>query len=445
MAKPTQQHPPHLTRKHMVGLERERFYNRLLLTGTVIVVAIVLVLVSWSWILEKFVQPGQTVATVEDTQIKGEEFIARTKLYRAQLVSNYLAVYQEYSYMRSLFGSDATTSAQIDQQYANQLYTLQTQLLPDIVGSLSINELVDDEILEREAADMGISISEEDITARIQTLFAYFPDGTPTSEPTVTTAATSTLSAAQLAIITVTPSATEDLTPSATSTLAEEATSTSTAEPGTEATATLSPTPSATATPYTLEGFQTALAGYAEAVGVSQEDFRAVIHSSLLREAVRDVVAADVPRTQEQVWARHILVGTLEEAEAILTRLDDGEDWSALAAELSLDTANKDLGGDLGWFPREQMVTTFSDVAFDLRIGEVSEPVESDFGYHLIQVLGHEDRPLNNDEYENVRQQAMNDFLQTLRDEYTWTINEDAWKGMSPDEPDIPVEAQLAQ
>ena len=122
MAKPTQPHPPHLTRKHLVGLERERYVNRLLLIGTIVVVGLVILLVSWSFILEAFVQPGQTVATVEDTLIKGEEFIARTKLYRAQLVSNYLAIYGEYGYMVSLFGSDPTSKAQIDEQYYYQLY-----------------------------------------------------------------------------------------------------------------------------------------------------------------------------------------------------------------------------------------------------------------------------------------------------------------------------------
>lgn len=442
MAKPTQK-PPVLTRKHLVGLEKERYYNRLLLIGTIIVVGIVLVLVSWSWVLEAVIQPGQNVATVEDTEIKGQAFIARTKLYRAQLVSNYLAVFQEYSYMVSLFGSDAATRAQIDQDYSNQLYTLQYQLLPEIVGSLAINELVDDEILKREAAEMGIVISDEDVTARVQSLFEYFPNGTPTARPTVTDAPTSTLSAAQFAIVSATPTVTGTSAPSETPTPADDATSTPTAEPTAEATATLSPTPSASPTPYTLEGFQTAFADYAKAVGVSEADFRAVIFSSLLREAVRDAITADLPHTQEQVWARHILVATLEEAEDVLARLDAGEDWAALAAELSLDTSNKDRGGDLGWFPREQMVEPFANAAFEMRVGEISDPVESEFGFHIIQVIGHEDRPLTSAQYDAVRQQMMNDFLQSLRDKYSWQINDEAWQAMSPDEPDIPVEAQL--
>ena len=170
-----------------------------------------------------------------------------------------------------------------------------------------------------------------------------------------------------------------------------------------------------------------------------------MIYSSLLREALKNAITADLPRTQEQVWARHILVATIEEAETVLARLDEGEDWSALAAELSLDTSNKDAGGDLGWFPKEQMVEPFAKAAFELRIGQISEPVESEFGWHIIQVIGHEDRPLSNEQYEQLRQQALNDFLQTLRDKYIWSIDEETWQAMAPDEPDIPIEAQLQQ
>ncbi|HUV93677.1 MAG TPA: peptidylprolyl isomerase, partial [Anaerolineae bacterium] len=88
----------------------------------------------------------------------------------------------------------------------------------------------------------------------------------------------------------------------------------------------------------------------------------------------------------DQVHARHILLETLEEAEAALVRLRDGEGFEELAAELSQDTASKDQGGDLGWFPREQMVSAFSEAAFALEPGEISGVIESEFGYHIIRV-----------------------------------------------------------
>ncbi|WP_150268486.1 peptidylprolyl isomerase [Paenibacillus tepidiphilus] len=89
---------------------------------------------------------------------------------------------------------------------------------------------------------------------------------------------------------------------------------------------------------------------------------------------------------EEQVRASHILVETKEEADAIVTELKGGADFATLAKEKSADTGSKDNGGDLNFFTRAEMVAEFSDAAFNLKVGEVSEPVKSDYGYHIIKV-----------------------------------------------------------
>src|SRR5690606_28568530 len=125
-------------------------------------------------------------------------------------------------------------------------------------------------------------------------------------------------------------------------------------------------------------------------------------------------VLADMQPLQEQVWARHILVSTLEEAEAVIARLEAGEAFADVATELSLDTGSAANGGDLGWFAEGVMVEPFSNAAFALEIGDVSEPVESQFGWHIIQVLGHEERGLTATEFAQVREQAFAEYIDTL-------------------------------
>ncbi|MBN8235345.1 peptidylprolyl isomerase [Halobacillus kuroshimensis] len=91
----------------------------------------------------------------------------------------------------------------------------------------------------------------------------------------------------------------------------------------------------------------------------------------------------------EQVSARHILTETEEEAEEVLTKLEDGEAFEDLVAEYSIDDTTVASGGDLGAFSEGEMVEAFEEAAFSMEVGEVSDIVETEYGYHIIEVTDH--------------------------------------------------------
>ncbi len=150
--------------------------------------------------------------------------------------------------------------------------------------------------------------------------------------------------------------------------------------------------------------------------GFTEKEFRALFEAQLLRDKLQAVLAERVPTTEEQVHVRHILVETEDEAKQVIERLKAGEDFAALAKELSKDDTNKDNGGDLGWFGRGVMVTEFENAAFSLEPGKISDPVKTDFGYHILEVLEKDpNHPIDEATLEQRRSNALKDWLSTQR------------------------------
>jgi peptidyl-prolyl cis-trans isomerase C len=107
---------------------------------------------------------------------------------------------------------------------------------------------------------------------------------------------------------------------------------------------------------------------------------------------------------EEEVRARHILVKTEAEAKDVLAKLKGGADFEKLAKEISIDPSAKNNGGDLEYFSKGQMVAEFSEVAFKLDKGQLSEPVKTQFGFHVIKVEDKRQKPLP--KYEDVKDQV---------------------------------------
>ena len=140
------------------------------------------------------------------------------------------------------------------------------------------------------------------------------------------------------------------------------------------------------------------------------------VRNQLLGEAMLNRITAAIPTSADQVHASHILVPTAAEADQIRTQLLNGADFATLAKKYSKDEASAANGGDLGWFPKGVMDPNFEAVAFQLKVGEISQVVSTQFGYHIIKVLGHEVRPLPPEVIQNQRQQAFLAWLQAVRE-----------------------------
>jgi peptidyl-prolyl cis-trans isomerase C len=102
-------------------------------------------------------------------------------------------------------------------------------------------------------------------------------------------------------------------------------------------------------------------------------------------KAFYDEAVKGLPK-DEEARARHILVPTENEAKDIAARIKKGEDFAKLATELSKDPGSGKQGGDLGYFTKDRMVKEFAETAFALKPGEVSAPVKSQFGWHIIKL-----------------------------------------------------------
>jgi parvulin-like peptidyl-prolyl isomerase len=297
-------------------------------------------------------------------------------------------------------------------------------------------------LIRQEAQKRGITVSEAEVEKAIQESLGFFPNGTPTPTITPTEFSTPTMSSQQLTLYpsTSTPTLEPTATITATATLDLSATSVPSA---TSAAATPTPVPqlpTETATPYTLQGYQ---AKYQEALknyktyNISEKTVRSLYEAQLLRQKLMDEMTKDTPRTEEQVWARHILVQTDVAAATIEEMLKRGEDFATLAKEFSKDTGSAQNGGDLGWFDKGQMVPEFEAAAFKLKVGEISEPIKTTYGYHIIQVLGHADLPLTASQYDQAKQKVFDDWLASARKDAKVTTY-DIWKDRVPAEPTMP-------
>ncbi len=380
------------TKKQAAWTRRDRERRRWILIGLGIVLGAVVVILGIGIFQQLILEPNSPVATVNGTGIITNAYQARVK-YERNLEENQLIQYQQ---LEQQFDPEGTSGF-----FTSQIQQLQQDLNnPETFGLRVLDDMIDDILIGQEANKLGLAVDPTALQKEVQRQFGYEPDATPTpiTTPPVITSTQ---------VITNAAGVTETQVISATA------------------------TPIPTPTPFTEAEYQRiyneTLANIKQVSGLSEADFRAIISARMLRDLVKQSVTANTPATEEQVHAAHILVSVAQDAsaedkaaarakiDAALQEIKDGKDFAEVAKAVS-DDSTAGAGGDLGWFGRGRMVKEFEDVAFSLEPGQVSDVVETQFGYHIIKVLEKDPaRPLEGSALDSKRSQAFEEWLQNLR------------------------------
>ncbi|MGE5138569.1 MAG: peptidylprolyl isomerase [Rudaea sp.] len=409
------------TRKQIHLRERDRRMQRTVYTvlGIVAVVVVLLFAIPLAYIY--WIRPaqlqGENIAVVNGTPIVVRDFQARLR-YEAQSATSQLGQLQNI--LQQIDPNDPSMG-QIAQYYQNQYLQLQNEMIN--LGPNVMDTMIDDELVKQEAKKRGISVTPEEIDQEVElqvksTLGYARPTLTPTAGPSPTSTNTPTIT------LTPTNTPTPTWSPTATATLTQTATTTPTEGP--------TSTPEPTQTPLSAQAYQTELTKFKDNLpknyNVSYDYYRKIVEAQLYRRKLNVILAAEVPKTEEEVHARHILLAvkntdgtidytkSLEEAQKVEARLKAGEDFGKVAAEVSADPSAKTNNGDLGWFGRGQMVKEFEDAAFSQPVGQIGDPVKTDFGYHIIDVIAKDpNHPLSESALSQKQSSAVTDWVQTAR------------------------------
>lgn len=150
---------------------------------------------------------------------------------------------------------------------------------------------------------------------------------------------------------------------------------------------------------------------------LSLEQMRERLRSDMVATQMANRIAESVPARAEHVHARHILVDTEEEARRILGQLQAGADFVTMAQTYSQDASTRDVGGDLGFFPRGVLTSAeVEQAALALQPGQLSDVVQSELGYHIVQVVDRNpDQEISPEDLRLLKDQAVRSWLDELR------------------------------
>jgi parvulin-like peptidyl-prolyl isomerase len=376
-----------LTYKQLARARVEKKHRRRMLIASAALAAVITIILVVAIVNEVVIKPGQPVARVGDTEIATEHFQERVRLERSQTIERIL----QYA---EIFGVE-------------QVYGIAQQLEEyELVGEQVLDAMIDEVLIGEGAAELGLSVSQDEVLRYLEEQVGYYRDGTPTPAPTETPVRSPT--------------------------------------PITDTVATPAPTrtPLPTATPVTEEAFnefyQEQL-DVLEQIGVDEATYRDVLEVQLLIEKVRDRLMEDEPAEAEQVEAEVLVFGNEDDVNATLERLEAGEAFEDLVTEAREDPEDELSARTIPWTPREELSASYSpeaaEIIFSLPVGAYSDVIVSqDEQYLVFYVTGHEERPLGASTLRTREDRIFTDWLADLR-ETAGIEKYDEWRNRVPREP----------
>lgn len=407
-----------------------------LVTGAAIALALLSVIIGL--LITQVWQPSQAVARVGSASLSRRDYWAERKnAYAREIVQNFQLV--------ALFGANT----QFTQQFQGRSATIDNQI--EAIRSAPVDDTVIDQwvtrqVKEQGAASLGITVNQDEVNqAMVGDLGLIF---LPPPIPPVTSTATAEPTTDPAATATVTPTATLTPTPGG-----PTATPLPTATPAPTETPEPTPAPAEAATQSDqiideiYRRYQLELAAVGEDPDLTEEDFRAALNDQYREQVINTKVQEHLVPAEgfeysdepERVSARQVLVAVTPpadatqeqidaafeearaEAEAIAAELRGGADFAAVAAGQSDDPGSKDIGGDLGSFDVTGSASNGSiyppelvEAAFALEPNTISDPIRTQFGWHIIEVTSR-DVPSEEDQLREARTEALDAWVAEQR------------------------------
>lgn len=424
--------------------EREEGLNRLIVRSVAVIAIVLAVLIGLSVLNDQVLVPNQAVASVNGEAITVRQFRDRIRFEEVTLTNRLSSDAQQLQQ----FGIDPNQYFQSQEPYKTYINELN---FPDQLGQRVLEDMIKDKLAEQKAGELGLEITQDNIQNRVNAFFNYDPtqvaltgaEPTATTEPTITptpfVSPTPTPPPTATPLPTNTPEATAEATD-----LVGEATAEVTSEATDEVTAELTATlelPTFTPQPtLSIEEQQTQLqeniTSYNRTIrqqtGIGQDTIDASFRREAVQSAISDYLLGSENKTT-YVRLRHILVATEEEALDVIAALKSGTSFADLAAAVSTDTGSAQNGGLYDWAPALNYVTAFKDASLTLPIGQISEPIKTEFGYHVMQVISREDREVTDADLDRVKQSLYTQWIDQLRADSAANITiNDNWVNYVP-------------